>query len=73
MLLVYDHYFQIFEGLSHIYKTCKIKEGQESLVCCSPWGCKESDTAEWLNNTTYKNEFCLANTYVQAFVNQKVT
>ena len=18
--------------------------GQESLVCCSPWGCKESDT-----------------------------
>ena len=19
-------------------------EGQESLVCCSPWGCKESDT-----------------------------
>ena len=21
-----------------------------SLVCCSPWGCKESDTTEWLNN-----------------------
>ena len=40
MLLVYDHYFQIFEGLSHIRN---------------------------------KNEFCLANTYVQAFVNQKVT
>ena len=20
-------------------------EGQRSLVCCSPWGCKESDTA----------------------------
>ena len=19
-------------------------EGQEGLVCCSPWGCKESDT-----------------------------
>ena len=19
-------------------------EGQESLACCSPWGCKESDT-----------------------------
>jgi len=19
-------------------------EGQRSLVCCSPWGCKESDT-----------------------------
>ena len=24
-------------------------EGQESLACCSPWGCKESDTTEWLN------------------------
>ena len=25
-------------------------EGQESLACCSPWGCKESDMTEWLNN-----------------------
>ena len=25
-------------------------EGQGSLACCSPWGCKESDTAERLNN-----------------------
>ena len=25
-------------------------EGQGNLVCCSPWGHKESDTAEWLNN-----------------------
>ena len=25
-------------------------EGQGSLVCCSPWGHKESDTAEQLNN-----------------------
>ena len=25
-------------------------EGQGSLVCCSPWGHKESDTAEKLNN-----------------------
>ena len=25
-------------------------EGQGSLVCCSPWGRKESDTAERLNN-----------------------
>ena len=22
---------------------------QEGLVCCSPWGCKESDTTEQLN------------------------
>ena len=26
-------------------------EGQGSLVCCSPWGRKESDTTEQLNNS----------------------
>ena len=25
-----------------------------SLVCCSPWGCKESDTTEWLNNNSHR-------------------
>ena len=25
-------------------------EGQGSLACCSPWGRKESDTTEGLNN-----------------------
>ena len=24
-------------------------EGQGSLTCCSPWGCKESDTTKRLN------------------------
>ena len=24
-------------------------EGHESLACCSPWGCKESDMTEQLN------------------------
>ena len=27
-------------------------EGQGSLACCSPWGRKESDMTERLNNTT---------------------
>ena len=29
----------------------------DSMVCCSPWGCKESDTTEWLNwgNINWKN------------------
>ena len=27
-------------------------KGQGSLACCSPWGCKELDTAELLNNVT---------------------
>ena len=25
--------------------------GQGNLVCCSPWGRKESHTTEWLNNS----------------------
>ena len=29
-------------------------EGQGSLECCSPWGCKESDMTEWLNWTEHK-------------------
>ena len=32
------------------------REGQRSLVCCSPWGRKESDTAEQLNNNSPKPE-----------------
>ena len=24
-------------------------DGQRGLECCSPWGCKELDTTEWLN------------------------
>ena len=29
-------------------------DGQGSLGCCSPWGCKESDTTEQLNWTEWK-------------------
>ena len=28
-------------------------EWQGSLACCSPWGCKELDTTEWLNNSIF--------------------
>ena len=28
-----------------------VGDGQRSLVCCSPWGRKESDTTERLNGT----------------------
>jgi len=39
-------------------------EGQGSLVCCSPWGHKESDTTERLNNNKAREgqisyDFCL--------------
>ena len=36
-------------------------EGQGSLACCSPWGCKESDTTEWLKwlkVTEHTGKFC---------------
>ena len=32
-------------------------EGQESLACCSPWGRKESDTTERLNNNKSVNHW----------------
>ena len=28
-----------------------VDDGQGSLACCSPWGCKEPDMTEWLNWT----------------------
>ena len=31
-------------------------EGQRSLACCSPWGCKELDTTKQVNNK-YPKEF----------------
>ena len=43
-------------GWHHQLKECEFEqalgggEGQEDLVCCSPWGHKESDTTEQLNN-----------------------
>ena len=33
-------------------QTPRGSEGQRSLACCSPWGLKEQDLTEWLNNKT---------------------
>ena len=33
-----------------------VGDGQGSLVCCSPWGCKESDTTEQLKLVTSKKD-----------------
>ena len=30
-----------------------LSHGQGCLACCGPWGCKESDTTEGLNNESY--------------------
>ena len=31
------------------------REGQKRLACCSPWGCKESNTTDWLPNNKVEN------------------
>ena len=35
-----------------------VGDGQGSLVCCSPWGCKELDMTEWLNWTELNSPGC---------------
>ena len=34
-----------------------VGDGQGGLVCCSPWGPKESDTTEWLENNKVCHSF----------------
>ena len=34
-----------------------VGDGQGGLACCSPWGCKELDTTEWLNWTDDSSMF----------------
>ena len=53
-------------GWHHQLKGCEFKQapgvgdGQGSLVCCSPWGCKESNTTEWLNCDVWEDLlFCV--------------
>ena len=33
----------------------EVGDGQGSLACCSPWGCKELDTTEWLKWTDWSS------------------
>ena len=35
----------------------EVGNGQGGLMCCSPWGCKELDTTEWLNWLTVLNHW----------------
>ena len=41
----------IINSMGHEFEqTPRDSEGQGSMACCSPWGCKESDMTEQLNN-----------------------
>ena len=35
-----------------------VGDGQGGLMCCSPWGCKELDMTEWLNQTEFPKSPC---------------
>ena len=39
----------------------RVGDGQGSLMCCSPWGCKEVDITVQLNRGTdgLKNHICI--------------
>ena len=37
-------------GWHHWFNGPEFEQGQGSLACCSPRGCKESDMTEWLSN-----------------------
>ena len=41
----------------------KVDDGQGSLMCCSPWGCKELDTTErlnWARNSPGNNSYVVS-------------
>ena len=42
----------ITDSVDMSLKTLGVGDGQGGLACCSPWGCKESDRTEELNQRT---------------------
>ena len=50
-------------GRHHQLSGCEFEQalgdsdGQGSLACCSPWGCKESDRTEQLNNNNLNTKY----------------
>ena len=45
-------------GPKALGKFWEIVKGQGSLVCCSPWGRKESGTTQLLNSSSSKSLMC---------------
>ena len=44
----------ITDSINEFEQAPGVGDGLGSLACCSPWGCKELDTTEWLNWTELK-------------------
>ena len=47
-------------------------EGHGSLACCSPWGCKESDMTEQLNNNSSVLEPIITGSWKQTALSKSV-
>ena len=46
------HRMRWLDGITNsMHMSLGVGDGQGGLACCSPWGCKESDTTEQLNWT----------------------
>ena len=48
-------------------QTLRDREGQGGLTCCSPWGCKELDTTERLNNNIILHATFLSSLLLEAW------
>ena len=46
-------------------------DGQGILVCCSPWGHRESDTIEWLNNNNKRKQIIIHTPKKISVINKK--
>ena len=44
-----------------------VGDGQGSMACCSPWGHKESDMTEQLNNKMHIHKVCVY-VYTQMYI-----
>ena len=49
-----------------------VGDGQGSLLCCSPWGCKEWDRTEWLNWTESSYILYMVNWQFQKTIDPQV-
>ena len=47
-------------------------DGQRGLVCCSPWGCKDSYMTSWLNNSNNNKRYVIQSQRISGYHYSKV-